>query len=85
MGDDPETLDSSGIQLLSKINVLSLAKKSSTNLKNLPLEQKKNCMGFRSRHISTIAGMCFAGDSESIYDLSFMKKEGNQTSLPTTI
>jgi hypothetical protein len=23
MGDDPETLDSSGIQLLSKINVLS--------------------------------------------------------------
>jgi len=42
-------------------------------------------MGFRSRHISTIAGMCFVDDSESIYDLSFMKKEGNQTSLPTTI
>jgi len=42
-------------------------------------------MGFRSQHISTIAGMCFADDSESIYDISLMKKEGNQTSLPTTI
>jgi len=58
------------------------SKKSSNNLKNLPWDQKKKCMGFRSRHISAIVGMCFVDDSESTSGLSFMKKEGNQHHCP---